>query len=93
MKELSESYAIKPDYVESLNPKDKDFIFFWLFDNMVKYLKISWNSSKCIINMVSFEIILNIIRNIILNLLYFVKFHKQVQIPLHLKPPFFLLNQ
>jgi hypothetical protein len=28
MKELSESYAIKPDYVESLNPKDKDFIFF-----------------------------------------------------------------
>lgn len=28
MKELNENYTIKGDYVESMNPKDKDFIYF-----------------------------------------------------------------
>jgi len=29
MQELNDNYGIKPDAVESMNPKDKDFIYFW----------------------------------------------------------------
>lgn len=28
MTELSQGYAIQPDYVDCMNPKDKDFIYF-----------------------------------------------------------------